>query len=199
MKTPAKTNGAVQGTATAEKGSNAKNNIQTVNRPSIPGKDKNNADEPAKTEPAKGAEAAPAPSAEVKTTENELQQGTVEQPKGEEVKTEEAKDGIRYIKPALNLEQTVKFVEGLHRKNIQRLALIARIKTLEQFEVKLVEESDELESNPYSGCKLIIEDDKRRQFVTNTPNLIRMVSQFIFDACSDKLAEIESEIVFPNA
>jgi hypothetical protein len=201
MKTPENNNGAAQGTATAAAKNNAaKTNTQTVNRPSIPGKDKDKTDEPAKTDPAApAAEAAKSPTAETKTPANEQQARTVEQPKAEEVKAEEAKPEVRYIKPALNLEQTVKAVEGLHRKNIQRLALIARIKTLEAFEIKLIEESDELERNPYQGCKLIIKDDKGREFVTNTPGLIQMVAQFIFDACADKLAEIESEIVFPNA
>jgi len=188
MKTPEKTNGAVQGTATAEKSSNAKNNTQTVNRPSIPGKDKN--DEPAKTEPAApGAETSATPAAEAKATGTEQKPTASEQAKTEEVRT----------KPALNLDQTLKAVDSLHRRSVQRLALIARIKSLEAFEVKLIEDHDELESNPYQGCKLIIEDDKRNQFVTNTPNLIRMVAQFVFDACAEKLAEIESEIVFPNA
>ena len=103
------------------------------------------------------------------------------------------------VKFALNLEQTLKSVGDLHRLSIQRLALIARIKTLEDFEVKLQEENDELESNPYQGCKLIIRDDRGREFVTNTPNLIRMVSQFIFDAWHEKLADIEANIVFPTA
>ena len=201
MKTPEKTNGGANGTATAVK-NNSKTNVQTVNRPSIPGKDKDKTDETTKTEPAKGAEAAPAPSAEAKTPANEQQPGVVEQPKGEEVKAEpkeEPKAEVRYIKPALNLEQTVKVVESLNRKNIQRLALIARIKTLEDFQIKLAENGDQLESNVYQGCKLIIEDDKRNQFTTNTPNLIAMVSQFVYDACVNKLAEIESEIVFPAA
>ena len=87
----------------------------------------------------------------------------------------------------------------MHRKSLQRLALIGRIKTLEAFEVKLIEEQDELESNPYQGCKLIIKDDKNREFVTNTPNLIRMVTQYIFDACNTKLEEIEATINFPQA
>jgi len=197
MKAPEKTNGAAQGTVTAEK-KNSKANVQTVNRPSIPGKDKDKADEPAKTEPAKGAEAAPASSAETKTSANEQQPGAVEQANGREVKAE-PKAEVHYIKPALNLEQTVKAVEALHRKNIQRLALITRIKTLEDFQIKLAENSDQLESNVYQGCKLIIEDDRGNKFTTNTPNLIAMVSQFVYDACVNKLSEIESEIVFPAA
>lgn len=183
MKTPANNNGAA---ATAEKNSAAKN-IQTTNRPSIPGKDKN--DEPAKTEHAEQAAQASAAPAEAKTTATEQKPAAAEQAKTEEVKA----------KPALNLDQTLKAVDVLHRRSVQRIALIARIKTLEAFEVKLIEDHDELEGNPYQGCKLIIEDDKRNQFVTNTPNLIRMVAQFVYDACADKLAEIESEIVFPNA
>ncbi|RFZ85199.1 hypothetical protein DYU05_06250 [Mucilaginibacter terrenus] len=120
-----------------------------------------------------------------------------EEPKATEAKATEVK--FEPQKFALNLEQTLKSVNDLHRLSIQRLALIARIKTLEDFEVQLQEDNDELESNPYQGCKLIIQDDKRREFVTNTPNLIRMVSQFIFDACHEKLADIEANIVFPNA
>jgi hypothetical protein len=115
------------------------------------------------------------------------------EPKAEtQLPTEEAK-------PVLSLDAKLKAVNDLHRKSIQRLALIGRIKTLEAFEVKLIEESDELESNPYQGCKLIIKDDKNREFVTNTPNLIRMVTQYIFDACNNKLEEIESTINFPQA
>ena len=63
----------------------------------------------------------------------------------------------------------------------------------------LAQENDELEDNPYQGCKLIIRDDKNREFVTTTPGLIRLVSQFIFSACHEKLAEIEASIVFPHA
>ena len=120
-----------------------------------------------------------------------------EEPKAEPAKVEEVKAEPK--KFALNLEQTLKSVEGLHRLSIQRITLLSRIKLLEDFEVKLIEENDELENNPYQGCKLIIKDDKGREFVTNTPNLIRMVSQFIFDACHEKLAEIEANIIFPNA
>jgi hypothetical protein len=124
-------------------------------------------------------------------------QGLDQAQNAEPVKAQEVKAEPK--KFALNLEQTLKSVEGLHRLSIQRVALISRIKTLEAFEVTLVEENDELESNPYQGCKLIIKDDKGREFITNTPNLIRMVSQYIFDACHEKLADIEANIIFPNA
>jgi len=208
MKTAEKNATAVQGTA-------AQNN-QTANRvenrPSLTQKEAKQ-DEPAKNQtPAQTPQVEANKTAEVKTSspvavDNQpanvanqpAKQEVKDEPKAEAPKANEPKAEIRYIKPAMNLEQTLKSVGDLHRLSIQRLALIARIKTLEEFEVKLVEENDELESNPYQGCKLIIEDDKRRQFVTNTPNLIRMVSQFIFDACQEKLADIEANIIFPNA
>jgi CHAT domain-containing protein len=130
-----------------------------------------------------------APPAEEKPAQEQAQ------PKAEEQPKQEAKPVVQ----ELSLEAKLKTISDLNRKTIQRLALIGRMHELESFEVKLVEENDELESNPYQGCKLIIKDDRNREFVTNTPNLIRMVSQFIFDSCEQKLNEIESAIVFPYA
>ena len=105
---------------------------------------------------------------------------------------------VKPIAPVLNLEGTLKVVQELHRRSIHRINLISRIKQLEAFEITLTQEHDELEENPYQGCKLIIEDDKKRQFVTTTPGLIRLVAQFIFNACHEKRVEIEAEIVFPR-
>jgi hypothetical protein len=122
-----------------------------------------------------------------------------EEPKAGAVKVAEPTAEVNPVKFALNLESTLKVVDDLHRRSIQRVNLIARIKQLTAFEVALAQENDELEDNPYQGCKLIIKDDKNREFITTTPGLIRLVSQFIFDACSDKLADIEANIVFPNA
>lgn len=197
MKTAEKN--AKQVAATKAQGTTAP---RTENRPSIPGKDKN--DETAKDQisaeasEAKTEQAAQAPAVPAATVDHQPANPAPE-PAKEEVKAEESKAEIKYIKPAMNLEQTLKSVDGLHRLSIQRLALIARIKTLEAFEVKLIEENDQLENNPYLGCKLTIKDDKGREFTTNTPNLIRMVTQFIFDACHEKLTDIEAHIVFPHA
>lgn len=202
MKTAEKKANDVQGTAKANE---TANRIQ--NRPSLTGKEakedeKANPVLPAETPEVKAAEN-PAPATSGTVGVDRQPTNAEHEPAAAEVKkepeAEAPKAEIRYIKPALNLEQTLKSVNDLHRLSIQRLALIARIKTLEDFEVKLHEENDELESNPYQGCKLIIQDDKRREFVTNTPNLIRMVAQSIFDACHEKLADIEANIVFPNA
>lgn len=189
----------VQVAAAGAKGTNPS---KTETRPSIPGKAKN--DEPLKNQnPGAAPQAAKANGAEVKTVQpaagdNKPVNSTATAEK-QELNGSEPKAEVKYTKPAMNLEQTIKTVNDLHRRSIQRLALIARIKLLEDFEVKLVEENDELESNPYQGCRLIIKDDKGRDFTTNTPGLIRMVAQFIFDACHEKLAEIEANIVLPNA
>ncbi|MDB5086416.1 MAG: hypothetical protein JWR09_410 [Mucilaginibacter sp.] len=141
-----------------------------------------------------------------KTKTEPIKNGKAETPKPEPPKVEEAKPEVpqaveeaKPAKPALNLEGTLKVVEDLHRRSIQRVNLITRIKQLEAFEVLLTQEHDELEDNPYHGCKLIIEDDKQRRFITTTPGLIRLVSQFIFNACHEKLRDIETSIVFPKA
>ena len=210
MKTAEKNAKEVQGT-------NAKNTNapRTENRPNLTGKEAKK-DEPAKDEkPAEAPKVEAAPTAEAKTgvapavgnqpadvapytTGQGLDEAHENEQREQAAAAEAPKGEIKYIKPALNLEQTLKSVGNLHRLTIQRLALIGRIKTLEDFEVKLLEENDELENNPYQGCKLIIKDDKGREFTTNTPNLIRMVTQFIFDACHEKLGEIEANIVFPQ-
>ncbi len=183
--------------ANCAQGATAKNNsTRTANRPSLTGeeaKSENTQNQPAKGEEAKTAEVAEVAPGNPATVDN--QPADVAAPVAAEVKAEPKAEE----KPVLSLDAKLKAVEDLHRKSIQRLALIGRIKTLEAFEVKLIEESDELESNPYQGCKLIIKDDKNREFVTNTPNLIRMVTQYIFDACNNKLEEIESTINFPQA
>ncbi|MBS7565335.1 hypothetical protein KHS38_13055 [Mucilaginibacter sp. Bleaf8] len=205
MKTAEKNVNGVQGTAAKANEAN-----RTQNRPSLTGKEAKQDGNTTDEKPAQTAEAAETAPAQAKTDSratvdhqpvNAANTTAAEEVKAgqaaEPAKTEEVK--FEPKKFALNLEQTLKSVNDLHRLSIQRLALIARIKTLEDFEVQLQEENDELESNPYQGCKLIIQDDKRREFVTNTPNLIRMVAQFIFDACHEKLANIEANIVFPNA
>ena len=197
MQTAEKNAKAVQGTGAKGK------EIKTENRPNVTGKEAKKDEATDHQKPAQASEVKADKAAETKTgaavTVDNQPADTPKQAEQPEVKKEEPKAEIKYIKPALNLEQTLKAVDNLHRKGLQRLNLIARIKQLEAFEVALAQESDELNDNPYQGCKLIIEDDKKRQFVTTTPGLIRLVSQFIFDACAEKLAEIEANIVFPNA
>ena len=208
MKTAEKNATAVQGTA-------AKNN-QTANRvenrPSLTQKEAKEDENVKNQAPAQTPKVEATHNAEIKsdspaTVDNKPahvdgqpeKPELKEEPKAEAVKVAEPTAEVKPVKFALNLESTLKVVDDLHRRSIQRVNLIARINQLTAFEVALAQENDELEDNPYQGCKLIIKDDKNREFITTTPGLIRLVSQYIFDACSDKLAEIEANIVFPNA
>lgn len=115
------------------------------------------------------------------------------------VEPEKPKEAEQPKKPALNLEATLKLVDDLHRRSIQRDNLLNRIHQLEAFEITLIEEGDELESNHFQGCQLTISDDKGRKFITQTAGLIKLVAEFIHKACLEKLGEIESNIVFPQA
>ena len=127
---------------------------------------------------------------------------TEDQPKSEGAKPEPAKAGevkAENVPSGIGLERTLKTVHALYRESVKRDNLISRIDELEEFEIQLIEESDELESNHFQGCKLAIYDSKGRTFITNTSNLIKMVAEFVKKACYAKLAEIESGIRFPNA
>ena len=136
---------------------------------------------------------------QLKDEKPEVHQPGQQKPEEQKPEAVQVKEELLPAKPVLNLENRLKVVDDLHRKSTQRLNLIKRKGQLEAFEVALAQENDELEDNPYQGCKLIIRDDKNREFVTTTPGLIRLVSQFIFNACHEKLTEIEASIVFPNA
>ncbi|CAN5505385.1 hypothetical protein BH09BAC6_BH09BAC6_24960 [soil metagenome] len=202
MKTAEKNATAVQGTA-------AKNNEavnRTTNRPSLTQKeakeDENAKDQtPAQTPKVEAVEIAEVTTSHAPAMDNKS--AHIDEPQKPEVKEEPKSEAPKAeappVKFVLNLEGTLKVVEDLHRRSIQRVNLITRINQLTAFEVALMQENDELEDNPYQGCKLIIKDDKNREFITTTPGLIRLVSQYISDACHEKLADIEANIVFPNA
>lgn len=99
---------------------------------------------------------------------------------------------------ALNLESTLKVVADLHQRSIHRERLLKRITELDQFEITLKSESEELESNHFQGCQLMISDDKGKNFATKTSGLITLVASFIRQACVEKLVEIEAHIVLPK-
>jgi len=129
---------------------------------------------------------------------------TVEPPKSEPAKTETPKAEVTKAevkataeKPVLNLESTLKLVEELHRRKIQRDKLLETINNLEAFEFDLKEDLDETGGNIYQGCVLTIEDDERRKFSTKNPTIIWTVTQMVNRLCVDKLAEIEAGITIP--
>lgn len=100
-------------------------------------------------------------------------------------------------KPALNLEGTLKLVEELHRRMVQRGRLVFTIDNLDKFEIEQKEEAEDTTSNYYQGCELEITDDKRNQFSTKNPVIIKAVALFVRKLCTDRLAEIEAEITIP--
>lgn len=180
MKTTIVTKDGVQGAAV--KANDHK--IKTQNRPNIPGKE-------AKNEPANDEKPAQAPKAA------ETQTSEVQPANPATAEYESVKPATQPGKPELKLEDKLKAVNELHRITIQRDNLLHRIADLEKFEVTQVADADELDTNPFQRCTLTIKDDKGREFTTNTPNLIRMVTQFIYDACIEKKKELEAKIVFP--
>lgn len=139
-----------------------------------------------KTEPIVGNVEAPrSPGAVVQT----------EGPKSE--KSEALKVETKIEKPALNLEDTLKLVEELHRRMVQRGRLVYTISNLDRFEVEQKEEAEDTTSNYYQGCELEITDDKRNKFSTKNPVIIKAVALFVRDLCTNRLAEIEAEITLP--
>jgi hypothetical protein len=116
-----------------------------------------------------------------------------------EVKNEPAKTEVKAEpgKPVLNLEGTLKLVEELHRRTIQRAKLLTTIESLEAFEIELREDADVTGTNAYQRCELTIEDDKGKTFSTKNPTIIWTVAQMVNRLCVDKLAEIEAGITIP--
>lgn len=104
---------------------------------------------------------------------------------------------VKSDKPALNLEGTLKLVEELHRRMVQRGRLVHTIDNLDSFELEQKEEAEDTTSNYYQGCELEIRDDKRNKFSTKNPIIIKAVATFVRNLCTNRLGEIEAEITIP--
>lgn len=100
-------------------------------------------------------------------------------------------------KPALNLDETIKLLEALHVKKVQRDRLLFTINNLEGFTLDLEQEADETGGNYYQGCVLKIADDEKNEFTTKNPVIIQAVAEFVKTLCVGKLAEIEAGITIP--
>lgn len=199
-----KSNGKVNSTTVTAKADSSKTEQQKVNGLPISNEFNDRAKD--KTEPtkeeitAKVAEQNPqAPKVE---TEKPLEHVTpetrnvgTELPKAEPTK-KEVKEQLQQ-KPTLNLESTLKLVEELHRRKIQRDRLLDTIDALEAFEIEQQESAEETDSNHFQGCVLTIEDDNRRKFTTKNPVIIKAVAQFVNNMCVNRLAEIEADIIIP--
>lgn len=168
---------AVQGTSVSN------NNAQMVNTPNpspkAQGNDKAKTNEQPKTEPKGNEAAAPKAAAEKET------------PRANQLQAPEPH------KPAMSITDKLKALETLQVRVTQYENLLGRIKDLEDFEFKQMEENDELQENYFAGCRIILQDGNKGQFTTTTPNLVKMVHAFLKAACLDKKAELEEAIVFP--
>jgi hypothetical protein len=135
----------------------------------------------------------------VKPAEPVKEQPKAETPQVVAPKAEQPKEALKIepAKPVLNLDETIKLLETLHVKKVQRDKLLATIGNLEAFNVDLEKEADETGGNYYQGCALKINDDERREFITKNPVIIQAVAQFVNALCVDKLAEIEAGIIIP--
>lgn len=167
---------------------NTDNKVQTnvTARPSIPNPSKENKEvgkeEQKPQSEAKKADAPISAKPEVSKTEQKS----------------ETKQEIKSKNLALNLEGTLKLVEELHRRKVQRDRLLETIDTLEAFEVAQKENAEETGSNHFQGCVLTIADDKNREFTTKNPVIIFSVAQYVNSMCVNRLAEIEAEITIPS-
>lgn len=96
------------------------------------------------------------------------------------------------------MEGTLKLVEELHRRKRQRDRLLETMETLEVFEIAQQDDAEETHSNHFQGCILSIEDDHRRKFNTKNPVIIQAVAQFVNTLSTNRMAEIEAEIIIPS-
>ena len=171
------------------------NGMQEKANPLTPNKDS----EKAKAVPERKQAEVPAPVIKLSEEVNPVvEPGKAETPELPAIpeKKEEPQE-IKPEKPALNLESTLKLVEELHRRKIQRDKLLETINTLEAFEVAQQDDSDTTDSNHFQGCTLTIEDDERRKFSTKNPVIIQAVAQYVNSLCVNRLAEIEAGIIIP--
>ncbi len=188
VKTTGLNNNKVDNNATAKKAGNPGNG-QIANN-NLPVKTEDKKDEPKKAEtPANVQPEQP------KAEQPKAEAPQAEQPKAEPKVTPQPEP--KPVKPALNLEETLKLVAELNRRKIQRDKLLETITNLDAFEIELKEDADEIDGNIYQGCVLTIEDDNRRKFVTKNPVIIWTVAQQVNAMCVDKLSEIEAGIILP--
>lgn len=98
---------------------------------------------------------------------------------------------------ALNLDQTIKIIEDLHQKKRHRDRLDTYINRLKSFEIEIKAEELDPKSSYYTGCKLVLTDDKNTNFELKNPTLINDVVNYLSDRLGDKLGEIEAELFIP--
>ncbi|MBC8053748.1 MAG: hypothetical protein H7Y13_11855 [Sphingobacteriaceae bacterium] len=100
-------------------------------------------------------------------------------------------------KQVMNLDETLKVVEDLHRKKRQRDNLEYTSNLLDSFIIKRDEE-DLDDKSYYQGCIISIKDDDNNEFKTKNPSIIGEVVKTLQRLFVEKLGEIEAQIVLPH-
>lgn len=201
------TNGKLNGSAINKaKTENGKGQAKINGLPISREFEKAKGEEPKKTEAPATVVPIEEPKSEASKLESPQQKAEQVTPHATSTETEVSKTGstkteireqLRQERPALSLDSTIKLIETLHRRKIQRDKLLGTIGTLEAFEVAQMEQDDAEESTKFQRCDLTIEDDKGNEFSTKNPFIINAVAKYINTLCVDKLAEIEGEIIIP--
>lgn len=93
------------------------------------------------------------------------------------------------------LERHIKLGDDLARKTRHRDNLKNIITTLDEFQLQLKDNVDETDGNYYQGCLLTIKDDNGKTFTTKNPTIIRGVAEQVNSLCTEKLEEVEMDIV----
>lgn len=93
------------------------------------------------------------------------------------------------------LERHIKLGDELARKIRHRDNLKNIITTLDEFELVLKDNADETDGNYYQGCLLTIKDDNGKTFTTKNPTIIKGVAEQVNSLCTEKLEEVEIDIV----
>lgn len=119
-----------------------------------------------------------------------------EKPKVEPTKMEiKASIAEKIAEQRAILERHIKLGDDLARKIRHRDNLKNIITTLEEFELVLKDNADETDGNYYQGCLLTIKDDNGKTFTTKNPTIIKGVAEQVNSLCSEKLEEVETDIV----
>lgn len=134
---------------------------------------------------------------EVPTEKNEQVLTIVQNSTAQNVADADYKVLSSEIKKGLNLEETMSVIERLHLKKRYRDRLDVYIDMLNAFEIELKAEDLDKDSY-YTGCSVVITDDKNSKFTLKNPVLIGEVVNYLTERMKVKLTEIESEIVLPN-
>lgn len=109
-----------------------------------------------------------------------------------------AKVEARAVKPALNLEETLKLVADLAKKTALRDRYNGYIEQLKGFVIAQNDEDDMAKHDTsFKGCELTIRDGEGHVFRTESAAVISGTVDFMSGRFTERLAEVEAEIVIP--